>query len=284
MVMVDPAEVTLGRNTRWEDVPLDPDKIEARYRSFVADGQLSPVRVRKDGDRLVLVWGFYRHAAALLYNERHPESPMRLKVVAAAMNAEEALLESITENRERHATSPMDDAHAQKRLREELGWTDAQIAERYGYGPSAVSRLRKLLYLSRDLQLRVHAGELSVKAACAAAGLAEDERAEVLQEVLAEDLAADMALTDAPAVNGQATVTHINKRLLDKVRDKKIAKGGAVSRTLADVRKFFAGLEGKAEDGEFKEFCKTMLKFMAGGVGEATVAKKLKEWISEKSS
>ena len=89
-----------------------------------------PVQVRKVADnRVQLVLGYRRHRAALLYNLRHPDNPMKLKCVVVTVNDEEAFRRNIVENKQRAETTPIDDAFNQRRLREEFGWTDARIAE-----------------------------------------------------------------------------------------------------------------------------------------------------------
>jgi ParB-like chromosome segregation protein Spo0J len=53
---------------------------------------------------------------------------MKLKAKVVIVNDEEAFRRDVVENRERAETSPVDDAHNQRRLREDFGWT-GRIAE-----------------------------------------------------------------------------------------------------------------------------------------------------------
>ncbi len=39
---------------------LDPDKVLKLAESILQDGQTTPIRLRKDGDRFVLIEGFHR--------------------------------------------------------------------------------------------------------------------------------------------------------------------------------------------------------------------------------
>lgn len=181
LFLIDPQEIVVDQsaNGRWQ--PHAEADIAARVASFEAVGQLEPVTVRRiAGNRVQLVFGYLRHAAALEYNRRHPDATMRLKCTVAQWNDEESLVHNIRENRDRKSTSPVDDAHAQRRLREEHGYPDVKIAELYGVSGAYVSQLKKLLSLSRETQELVHRNELSVSAAMALAELPERDQKEVV--------------------------------------------------------------------------------------------------------
>ena len=42
---------------------LDPDKVEELAEDILRNGQTTPIRLRKDGDRFVLIEGFHRFEA-----------------------------------------------------------------------------------------------------------------------------------------------------------------------------------------------------------------------------
>ena len=88
---IDPQAIIVDEklNGRW--TPHDGEAVEDMAKSFEAEGQLQPVQVRKVADnRVQLVLGYRRHRASLLYNQRHPDSPMKLKCVVVTVNDEEA--------------------------------------------------------------------------------------------------------------------------------------------------------------------------------------------------
>lgn len=271
-VLIPVEDIILGKNTRWDGI--DQDKAEEYATSFEKVGQLQPVIVRPaNGDKVELVLGFTRHAAAVIYNERNPDKPMKLKCVQVNCNAEEALEKNIIENRMRSDPTPMDDAYAQRRLREEFMWPDAKIAEFYQIAPSRVSQLKRLLSLSKKVQMQVHKRELSFRAAMELSGIENPD------EVVAEEEAAVEEPSDAPHSNGkQRKKRSLSTRVLDKVREKKIERGGAVSRSLANVKNDLNEWI-EALDGERRDLCKALLKYISGGLKAETMRKKIADLV-----
>lgn len=185
LLMIAPEEIIVDPSSnfgRWES-SHDEATIEARMKSFEAQGQITPVIIRQvtGSNKVHLVAGYCRHAAAMLYNRVHP-TPMKLACMLQDMNEEEALLKNIEENEERKETTAMDKASAHRVLRDRLGWTDAQIAEKYRLSAGYVGQLKKLLLLSREIQKKVHLREISISDALALADLTPEEQKEVLDE------------------------------------------------------------------------------------------------------
>ena len=260
---IDPQEIIVDEklNGRW--TPHDGEAVEDMAKSFEAEGQLQPVQVRKVADnRVQLVLGYRRHRAALLYNQRHPDSPMKLKCVVVTVNDEEAFRRNIVENKQRAETTPIDDAFNQRRLREEFGWTDAKIAEFYGMASSYVGLLKKLLMLPTDAQLHVHKRELSVQAAAALADLPAEEQKQALAS--------------------QQPGESLSKSVVKQVREKKIARGGKQSRSLAEVRSFLEGLTGPAERPQVKDLCDLLLEYIQGRLADDTMAQRLSALFPER--
>ena len=260
---IDPQEIIVDEklNGRW--TPHDAEAVEDMAKSFEADGQLQPVQVRKVADnRVQLVLGYRRHRAALLYNQRHPDSPMKLKCVVVTVNDEEAFRRNIVENKQRAETTPIDDAFNQRRLREEFGWTDARIAEFYSMTSSYVGLLKKLLMLPTDAQLHVHNRELSVQAAAALADLPAQEQKQALAS--------------------QQPGESLSKSVVKRVRERKIARGGKQSRSLAEVRSFLEGLTGPAERPQVKDLCDLLLEYIQGRLADDTMAQRLSALFPER--
>lgn len=233
-------------------------------RSFEAEGQLQAVQVRRVHDNKVqLVLGYRRYHAARLYNERHPDNPMRLKCKVVIVNDEEAFRRNVVENRERAETSPIDDAHNQRRLREGFGWPDTKIAEFYHVTPSYVGTLKKLLALPDEVQRLVHARRLSVQAAAGLADLPAEQQAQILTETAADE--------------GGTTSQNIKKL----VRNRKIDRGRGQSRSLAEVRAFLEGLTGPAEPAPVKAFVEDFLRFIQGKIKDEAMAKRLRSLLAE---
>jgi ParB/RepB/Spo0J family partition protein len=256
MFFIDPMFVQVNESLNGRAFPHDEDAIERRCNSFEKEGQLQPVIVRRiDDNRVQLVLGYCRYAAAVMYNKRHPDKPMKLKCVVSDLNEEEAFRKNIVENRERQETTPIDDAFNQRRLREEFGYNDSKIAEFYNCTPSYVSQLKKLLQLEPKIQLMVHRKEFAFSAALALADLPPEEREQALVE------AADKGTSTASITKA--------------VREKKIEKGKGHSRSLKEVRSYFEELSGPAEKSGIKSIAELMLKFISGRIKEETMTNRL---------
>ena len=214
---IDPQEILVddALNGRWQ--PHDVEAVEQMAKSFEEEGQLQAVQVRRVHDNKVqLVLGYRRYNAAKLFNERHADSPMKLKCKVVIVNDEEAFRRNVVENRERAECSPVDDAHNQRRLREGFGWTDTKIAEFYHVTPPYVGVLKKLLTLPNDVQKLVHERKLSVQAATGLADLPAEEQKQILTAGQTEGLT--------------------SQNVVKQVREKKIEKGKGATRSLAEVR------------------------------------------------
>lgn len=268
-LMIAPDDVGLGQNGRWLDHP--EELIEQMYRSFVDDGQLQPVTVRRIGSRVELVMGYRRLKAALLYNTRHADNPIRLKCQIVTCNAEEALRRNIAENRVRSETSAVDDAHNQRRLREDHGWTDKKIAEFYGYSVSYVNKLKVIPGLARAVQHAVHEKQLSIDNAAALADMSEPEQVAML-DTTPQDAPVSVPADEGKSTGPSAPTATLNAKITKKRRAKKIAKGGAVARSMREVREFLDGLTGPAEVAGMKEFAEHMLWFVQGKITDTKMA------------
>jgi ParB family transcriptional regulator, chromosome partitioning protein len=252
-----PENIVVNEADNGRAIPHSPEEIEALANSILSYGQQQPVVVRRVEDRKVaLVSGYGRYKAVRHINAvLRPDSPVKLQCKVVDCNPEEAFVRNIVENNERAATTPVDDAHNQRRLREEFGWTEQRIAEFYKRSVAYISQLRKTLQLPQPVQQAVAAGNLAVSAAIDLVELPEAAR----QEVVAE--ATDRA-------TGRVDSRVIRK----KVRDKKIENGQAKARTLKEVRTFF---EAQDEPGQIRELAESILDFLAGKITDGQMRQAL---------
>lgn len=284
--LIWPKEIIVGQNKpRYEQ--HSEEVIRARKESYeVPDasgkpiGQVTPVVCRRVAENKVqLVAGFCRHAAMLLYNEEHPESPMRLKCIVSDMNDEEALVKATIENHERQANTPMDLAFSHRAFRE-LGWSDAKIAAHYKLSQGRVSQLTKLLRLPSEIQRKVHRGETSVEAAILLADMPEEDRDRILaatsEEKPAEEPVTETKPEEKPAKKkpGRKSTT---AKIKQHVRDAKIANGNGSTpaRTLSEVRDFWESNTGKAEDKWLQDLAELNLEFIRGKITNSTMLSRL---------
>jgi ParB-like chromosome segregation protein Spo0J len=233
---------------------------------------------------------------------------LKLKCVVVSVNDEEAFRHNLTENKNRKSTSPVDDAHNQRRLRDNFGWSDTKIAEFYQKSPSYITLLKKLLLLPTETQAKVHRGELALNAAALLVELTPEEQT----EVLAPEPPIEGGTEATPPVEGgkepkkkkkggrkskggkagvPSTGTIVNRVRGIKAKGggkKKPNKGGGeapkptsrTSRSMAEVRRFFESLTGPGEKKVVRETAEFMLEFVNGKWVDDTAEKKFKELYS----
>ena len=240
---VDPFEIIVKEDLRGRRKPPSDEQIIDMAVSMMEHGQREPVECRKVNDkRLQLNLGFTRTAAARLIRdgfeyinpvtgevERRQDEQFMLKVVLSDSNDKDAFVHNIVENQHRNATSAIDDAHNQRRLRENYGYSDADITKLFRYkDPNKVGRLRRLLALPDSVQDLVHYEKLTVQAALDLLDLPPDEMEtaissatdeatgnvvgskvrEIVREAsLAKHEAAEAAAPAVPAPAGTGSVT-----------------------------------------------------------------------------
>lgn len=234
MFYCDPGEIRLDatRNGRWK--PHDEASVVALAESMIADGQLQPIVVRKISDnRLEVVAGFRRLLAARwIVAHRDPE--FKVKVILATCNEVEAFRLNVRENNDRKATSPVDDAFNQRRLRDQHGMSNSDIATLYGRSPSYIARLAKIPTLPDAVLAKLHAGEIGVDAAIGLADLPGDEATEI-------------------ANSGD------NATVKAKTQEAKRERGTSIKRGVKELRALLAAVEHPA--------CGVLREFLDGTLG-----------------
>ena len=221
------------------------EEIESLAQSMLEHGQQQPAIVRRiEGNRVQLVAGYGRRRAILRINERQPEQPLKLLCRVIECNDSEAFLKSIVENLDRAETTVVDDAHNQRRLREQYGWTDERIAEFYKRSVSHVRQLRKTLVLATPIQQAVAKGNLSLSAAVDLTELPEVERAAVVSQ--------------ATNANG-----HVNGRA---IRERVRQTGKLRARTLADLRGLLEMFTGEDSTEPERQLASAFVAYLAGSI------------------
>lgn len=154
-----------------ESNPLQPRRhfeqaaLEELAATIRAHGVLTPVVVRRVPHGYQVVAGERRIRAARLAGlTRIPA------VVKEASNAQ-ALEMALVENLQREDLNPVEAAEAYRRLTEEFGLTQEEVAERLGRDRSSVANALRLLRLPRRLREDLAAGVLSEGHARALLGL-----------------------------------------------------------------------------------------------------------------
>jgi ParB-like chromosome segregation protein Spo0J len=286
--MVDPYQLLVAEEERGRHFAPSEDDILDMAASLCDRGQIQAVEARRvQGNALKLTLGFTRTAAARLIREgftgtdgkRRHDPAFLLKVNVVDGNDLHAFERNIVENQHRNATSPIDDAFNQERLRDRYGKTDAEIATLYGYrGTAKVTRLAKLLRLPPDQQRMVHDGQLGVDAAINLLDIPEASQAQVIEQAKAKG---------GKKVSGAAIKAQVREHVLRDSEETQAAKltdaaGQAITppsptrtiaRTAAEAKAFLSGLEHRHRNEGVKRFASLMHDWLAGIVSDEAVEK-----------
>lgn len=110
-------------------------------------------------------------------------------VIVREMDDRTLLVLAIVENVQRADLSPLEEAEGYRRLIEEFGYTQKDVAEQVGKERSTVTNLLRLLQLPATVQRMVTAGQLSMGHARAILGLNDERRmAELARRAIGEGL------------------------------------------------------------------------------------------------
>jgi ParB/RepB/Spo0J family partition protein len=179
-----------------EYVRLDRIDCERQVRTEVTDesviplgraiqeirGLLQPIRVRRQGDRLIVVDGERRLRAARLINL----SEIPAIVDDRPLSEGDVLQQQIIANVQRAELSPVERARAIQRLLDITKWPAAVAAGKLGLKKSTVSKLLALLSLPQDIRQDIDQKRIPASAGYQLARIAEPEKQASLARRLAE--------------------------------------------------------------------------------------------------
>ena len=167
----EPTEADLDRLTPNRSQPravLDEPKLEELARSIRVNGLIQPIVVRRiDGDRFEIVAGERRWRAAQL------AGLLRVPVVVRDVPDDKLLEIALIENLQREDLNPIEEGEAYRRLVDERGMTQEDVAAAIGKDRATVANYARLLLLPPEVQADVAAGELAMGHARALLGLAD---------------------------------------------------------------------------------------------------------------
>ncbi len=162
---------------------FDEAHIEELAESIRSKGVLLPLIVRRDSEGYVLVAGERRWRAAQKAGLR--ELPVMVREVTGKEAFEIALIVNI----QREDLNPIEEAGAYRRLIEEHGLTQEELAARVGKDRSTVANALRLLRLPEPIQRAVVSGELSMGHARALLAIHDEgDLRKAAEKVIAEAL------------------------------------------------------------------------------------------------
>jgi ParB family chromosome partitioning protein len=162
---------------------LDPESLEDLANSISRHGILQPLIVSRSagegaGGSYVLIAGQRRLQAARRVGLK------RVPVVIREIQDVQRLELALVENIQRADLSPLDEAEALRRLIDDFGLTQEEVARRVGRGRVAVANSLRLLGLSSRIRTSLANGEISAGHARALLGAeAEPARERLLDEI-----------------------------------------------------------------------------------------------------
>ncbi|HZX97720.1 MAG TPA: ParB/RepB/Spo0J family partition protein [Myxococcales bacterium] len=214
---------------------FDEVHIEELAESIRSKGVLLPLIVRRSSEGYVLVAGERRWRAAQKAGLR--ELPVMVREVTEKEAFELALIENI----QREDLNPVEEAEAFRRLIDEHGLTQEELAARVGKDRSTVANALRLLRLPEAIKQAIVAGQLSMGHARALLAIADEgDLRKAAEKVMDEGLSVRAA---------EALVQRLKSKRLPK--QSREAHGGAQVRHLVEKlqRKLGAKVELKDKGG-----------------------------------
>ena len=212
LFLIDPRNIVVvdGFNVRRD---FDLDELKEQIK---AKGVLNPLTViafkdDEGNEKYKLVDGERRYRATMLAISEGADIPY-----VRAMKARKKFTE-------------YECAIMFRRFKEEFGYSQVEIADKFKKSPAFISKCLSLLDLPPYIQERIMKGELSVKAAKEIAANYGSEK---------EQVKAAKSAVDNAKENGRVTAT--NKEVLNSLKDSKEAKAIAEA-----LRKVWAYLDGE---------------------------------------
>jgi ParB-like chromosome segregation protein Spo0J len=189
----------------WRFLPEDiviPEALNGRHvlpeiewliKDILANGQHTPVVIRKDGGKPVLCAGFSRYRAVSQINKQRKagEPPLQLRCTYSQSDEREGFLLAISENHQRNSLTDLDYAYNIKLLMKKYAMTEEQVALVYFPGAAdkklneAIKFVRQraaLINLSKAAEAAMIEGRLKGSAARAIAKLSADQQKEAIEK------------------------------------------------------------------------------------------------------
>lgn len=151
-------EVALSRlkaNAFQPRQAMDPQELFGLVESVRRHGVLQPIVVRPAPGGFEVVAGERRWRAA------EAAGLVTIPAVVMALTDQEALELALVENLQREDLNPMERARAYRRLVQEFGMTQEQVAERVGKSQPSVANSIRLLTLPPQVRASLEAGRIS---------------------------------------------------------------------------------------------------------------------------
>jgi len=153
-----PAEIALAHLTANPYQPrkaMDAQELSGLVESIRRHGVLQPIVVRPSAAGFEVVAGERRWKAA------EAAGLTTIPAVVRSLTDQEALELALVENLQREDLNPVERARAYRRLMQDFGMTQEEIAERVGRSQPSIANSLRLLALPPQVQASVEAGRIT---------------------------------------------------------------------------------------------------------------------------
>lgn len=158
------------------------DRLRELADSIRVHGVVQPVIVRSQDDEYELVAGERRWRAAKIAGLDS------IPAIIREFEDRELMEVALVENLQREDLNPMEQATAYHSLQQEVGLTQAEVAERIGVSRSQVANILRLMHLPEEVQAMVRRGELGLGHCKVVLGLDAEQRVPLARMVVARGL------------------------------------------------------------------------------------------------
>jgi ParB family chromosome partitioning protein len=181
---------------------FDDSSLAELAESFKSQGVLQPVIVKKKDNGYILIAGERRFRAARL-----AELPDIPAIVLEEKDEATMLQMALVENIQREDLNAMEEAEAFRKLVEEAGLTQNQLAAKVGKSRAAVANTMRLLTLPEPIKEMIRSGKLSEGHARAILALDDDvSRMRLAERIVSENLSVRIAEESARVVRKRKLV------------------------------------------------------------------------------
>jgi ParB family chromosome partitioning protein len=146
----------LAPNPLQPRLRFDEKALDELAQSIREAGVLQPVIAVPDGDQFRILIGERRWRAA------QKAGMKRIPVLIRNIPKEQQLEMSLVENLQREELNPMEIAVAYKKLTDDLGYTQEEVAEKVGKDRASVANYLRLLKLPDEVQRSIQDGKISM--------------------------------------------------------------------------------------------------------------------------
>lgn len=155
------------------------EELEALSDSIVKYGVISPITVRRVGERYVIIAGERRWRAARM------AGLSEIPVIIISADDKKAAEIALVENIQRSDLNPVEEAQAYAALIDQYGLTQEEVAEQIGKSRSSVTNSLRLLDLPDAVLSMLAAGKLSSGHAKVLLGIKDGEKLKTAAEKVA---------------------------------------------------------------------------------------------------